>query len=173
MIYAILGFSVAIAAIFSVTVAETLVGKAIFENHRAHIAITLAVIGVTFWFVGRYLGRQRNLKAQFETGSDPGKHFLLFDLRYWGPMLVALSGITLFICPLRTTQQIVAQAPPPPPVQQPIAVEEPMPLPPPPEPKAPVVFPALKMQGIIFRKIRPCAIINGHSYTTGDRLGNV
>ena len=80
---------VAIAAIFSVTVAETLVGKAIFENHRVHIAVTLAVLGVTFWFLGRYLGRRRNFQAQFETGSEQGKHFLLFDLRYWGPMLVA------------------------------------------------------------------------------------
>ena len=39
--------------------------------------------------------------------------------------------------------------------------------------KLAAVFPPLKMQGVIYRHTKPFVILNGQSYTIGDRLGGV
>jgi hypothetical protein len=164
MIWTILGVSVAVLAVFSISVAEMLVGKPIFENNREYIAGGLAAAGVVAYFIGRVLESRRAAAA-----SDQASHrFLLFDLRYWGPMLLALGIITLFIRPLRHAkiEQIYTAAKN---VPQKVLAREIEPE----KPVAPAVFPDLKIQGVIYRNERPVAIINGDSYSVGDRLGNV
>ena len=165
MIWTILGISVAVLAVFSISVAEMLVGKPIFENNREYIAGALAAAGVAAFLVGRAIEGRR----ETPEGEEGSRRFLLFDLRYWGPILIAFGVITIFIRPLKQSkvEQIYA------------AVKDvPKKILPQPEPEipasnAPVVFPDLKMQGVIFRQQRPFAIINGNSYTVGDRLGDV
>ena len=162
----------AIIAAFCVSVAELLVGKQIFENHREYIAGALVVCGVAAWFFGRMLVAGSKDKEDETPEGETSNRFILFDLRYWGPMLLALGIITLFIRPLKQKVEYTALAatPPPPPPKKVV------PKPPEPEPvvvKIPAVFPKLKMQGVIFRETRPFAIINGQSYTVGDRLGDV
>jgi hypothetical protein len=167
MIWTILGISVAILAMFCITVAETLVGKPMFENYRAHAAIALGVAGAICWFIGRAIA------ARDSQNEDAPRRFVLTDLRYWGPMLLALGITTVFIRPLRFDGQ-----------EKPTVVAKPAPKklaePPPktPEPtiavvKTPLAFPPLKMQGVIYRETKPWVILNGQSYTVGDRLGPV
>ncbi len=165
MIWTILGISVAIMAVFCISMAETVVGNSFFETYRHYIAATIGIFGIGCLIAGRIVA------AGDDKSEGASKRFVLFDLRYWGPMLVALGIITVFIRPLRFTKEVqkvvVAAAPKkqPPPV---VKAE------PPPPPKAePAKFPKLKMQGVIFSEDRPVAIINGHSYTVGDRLGEV
>jgi hypothetical protein len=169
MIWTILGVSVAIVAVFCVSVAELLVGHPIFERSRGYIAAVFAVSGIVAWFLGRFLARRRLAN---ESEEDT-KVFVLFDLRYWGPMFVALGVITLFIdtIKLREKNTIVAAAPAPPAPPkkvEPIVVAEP-----PPVPKLPIDFPVLKVQGIIFREDHPAVILNGRSYEEGDLVGDV
>src|SRR5436190_12836791 len=98
MIWTILGLSVAIIAAFCVLLAELFVGKPMFENHREYVAGSLGACGVAAWVVGRVLfSRNHDTDNEGETSHK----FILFDLRYWGPMLVALGVITLFIRPLK------------------------------------------------------------------------
>lgn len=174
MIWTILGFSVGIVAFFCVAVAETLVGKPVFEENRMYIAAVFTAAGVVAWFLGRYFGARKR-EAQKENEEDDEitvtAQFVLFDLRYWGPMLMTLGVIALFIRPLRQ-EKIEVATPVRPPVKQAVVVVA-APLPEPVKPKAPVVFPVLKMQGVIFRETEPYAIINGQSYAVGDRLGEV
>jgi hypothetical protein len=171
MIWTILGFSVAIIAAFCVTVAELLVGQPIFEDHRRYVAAALAMGGVAAWFCGRVLNVRR--QSDESSGGETTSRFILFDLRYWGPMLLALGVITLFIRPLKHNAKTAPLAATPTPSPKAIL---PLPSDSPPQPvvvKTPVAFPKLKMQGVIFREPGSFAIINGHSYAVGDRLGEV
>jgi hypothetical protein len=147
MIWTILGVSVAIVAVFCVSVAELLVGHPVFERSRGYIAAIFAVSGIAAWFLGRFLGRRRLANKP----EDEARVFVLFDLRYWGPMFLALGIITLFIdtIKLRETNTAVAVTPPPPPkkVEPVVVMAEPAPT-----PRLPVDFPPVKVQGIIFRE---------------------
>jgi hypothetical protein len=170
MIWTILGVSVAIVAVFCVSVAELLVGHPIFERSRGYIALALTISGVAAWFVGRFLGRKRLANQQQEEDT---KVFVLFDLRYWGPMFVALGVITLFIDTIKLRESnagvaAVPARPAPPKKVESIVVAEP-----PPTPKLPVEFPALKVQGIIFRQDHSAVILNGRSYEEGDLVGDL
>jgi hypothetical protein len=160
MIWTILGISVAIMGVFCISMAETLVGKPLFENNRPYIAIATAVAGVATWLFGYHLGVKQRRKRDGTTDSTP---FVLFDLRYWGPMLIVFGMITLFIRPLRQSKEAGASAPRPPSPK--VLPTEPV--------KTPVVFPRLKMQGLILRSTRQVAIINGEAYTVGDHVGDV
>jgi hypothetical protein len=128
MIWTTIGFSVGIVAFFCIAVAETFVGKPLFENNRLYIAGAFAATGVAAWFVGRCLSGK--LAGEESKEGQIGSSFLLCDLRYWSPMCVALGMIVVFIRPLQThthtevarsrplTQTIsLAQAP-----RQPVAV---------------------------------------------------
>jgi hypothetical protein len=120
MIWTILGISVAILAVFCISVAETLVGHPLFEQLRPYTAMGLGVAGAILWFVGRALS------AKDSKSEGASRRFILFDLRYWGPMLLAFGVITLFIRPLRMVHvdkpaQVVKAAPrkqEPPPVKK-------------------------------------------------------
>lgn len=165
MIWTILGLSVGIVAVFCISVAELLVGNPFFEPYRPHAAIGLAVLGGIAWLTGRGVSSRRS--------ADAGRGFILFDLRYWGPMLVVLGVITLFIRPLRWTpavkevqvaKRVVKEiVPPAPQKEEALMVAAPV----------PVIFPDLKIQGLIMSQDRPVVILNGHPYSVGDQLGEV
>jgi hypothetical protein len=170
MIRIILGFSVALIALFSFAVAGLLAGKPAFEACRPYIAAAMAVIGVVAWFFGRVTSRREMLSRNAEDDEDT---FSLRDLRYWGPMLVILGVITLFIWPLGTPpadQTAVAPAPSkvvrlvapqPKAAPRPVLAEKPV-----------VKFPAMRIQGVIVRDDNSFAIINGKSYSVGDHVGD-
>ncbi len=162
MIWTILGFSVAIVATFCVVTAEMFVGNPLFERSRGYIAAVFAASGVAAWFIGRFLGKKRRAN---QSGEGP-RIFILFDLRYWGPMFVTLGVIMLFIqtVKLRSSRAAAPPAPAPPRSSPPIVVAATAP----PAPKKPVVFPFVKIQGIFYRQHGSTVILNGDSYEQGD-----
>jgi hypothetical protein len=166
MIWTILGVSVGVVAIFCVAVAELFVGMPVFEQHRPHIAIVLSLLGATAWFFGRHIAKRRVPTADEGAGH---KTFALFDLRYWGPMLVVFGAITIFIQTLRPLPQVVVQARSAPPA----AIPPPAPKLPPPHTNPPVVFPPLKLQGVILHVDSSVVIIGGRSYGVGDQVNGV
>jgi hypothetical protein len=162
MIWTVLGISVAIIAVFCVSLAETVVGHPIFENHRLHIAVALAlpgaVLAVLAWIVS-----VRRKAMDF----DDTKTFILFDLRFWGPMLIVFGAITVFIRPLKEMKAEIASIPvnaaPKPVLVETQAVSA--------TAKRPVIFPKVRIQGIFFQASRAAAILNGESYAVGDWVG--
>ena len=175
MIWTILGISVALVAGFSVALVELLVGRPFFEQHRVHMAIILAAVGAGTLVLGSYLAGKQ------PEGESPeaDKGFRLLDLRYWGPMLILLAGITFFIQTIADRMELIVSqrmktasvlAP------QKVAALEPSKAEPSkaesPKPRVPVVFPELKVQGLIFRADRPVVLINGRQYGVGDLISN-
>ena len=169
----VLGFSVALIALFCFAVAGLLAGKPAFEMCRPYLAASMVVMGVGAWFMGRFMSRRKSLAPR--DPEEEAESFGLRDWRYWGPMCVLLGVITLFIWPLQepssdapvaalpTPRKVVVQVPPPPnPVPVPVMAE-----------KIEVKFPVLKLQGVIVRDDSSFAIINGRSYTVGDHVGEV
>jgi hypothetical protein len=168
MIWTMLGCSVAVVAIFCVAVAEFLVGTPFFEARRPHFAMGLAICGAILWFWGRRR-KEKKVEEASEDETDT-RVFVLADLRYWGPMLVILGVITLFIQTLHQKEPVMIQArvAPAPVVQPPPPPPEPVPQP----KKAPATFPVIKLQGVIVKAENSMAIINGQSFAIGDRIGD-
>jgi hypothetical protein len=169
MIWTILGVSVGILAVFCVAVAEFLVGRPLFENHREYVAAGLAASGIVAWFVGRRLARKKPEGG--EPDEDGAKTFLLFDLRYWGPLLLSMGMIALFIQKLSFHQEKAEMIAPPPAPKKVELVVVPEPKSEPKPKKGPVVFPAIHLQGVILRRDQPMAILDGRSYSVGDIVG--
>jgi hypothetical protein len=169
----ILGFSVAVVALFCFAVAGLLAGKPAFEVCRPYLAGGMVVIGVGAWFTGRVLARRKSLAPR--DPEEEGESFDLQDLRYWGPMCVLLGVITLFIWPLQEASSSPTVAAPPT-LKKVVAQVAPTPKPAPVRviaKKIGVKFPVLKFQGVFVRDDSSFAIINGRSYTVGDHVGEV
>lgn len=168
----ILGVSVVIIAVFSLSMASLLAGRPLFESARPYASGALVAAGVTAWFVGRIRGKRRK---QSEDPEDDASDFSITDLRYWGPMLVILGVITLFVWPLQKPTERTHAAPPAPAKKKPLLAVAPRPAPKPaPIPtNAPPVFPPLKLQGVMIRDGSSFAILNGEAYMEGDRIGAV
>lgn len=167
MIWTMIGLSVAIVALFCVGMAELALGRPFFEEHRIHLALGLAGLGGGIWLTSVILAKRRQ-----ENGTeDDAKSFLLFELRYWGPMLILLGAITFFIHTIAHRMEAIIAARVNG-MKKTADVEVP---PPPPSSKTntPVTFPTLKVQGLIFRQDRPVVIFNGRPYGVGERMGDV
>lgn len=161
MILVILGMTVAVVVLFCIAAAELWVGHPLFEEHRAHFALALGGTGVVLLSAGLLLARRRN------RAKDAGKLFVLFDLRYWGPVLALLGAITLYFNSLNVSGlvgRLMALLKRPPAAV--VAAREPVPINAP-----PVVFPVTKLQGIIFRTNHPVVLIRGQPYGVGERVG--
>ncbi len=157
-----LGISVVVIAGFSVAAAELLVGRPLFEEHRGHLAVALGALGLLAWFIGRCLAQQR---AEYESTAHK-KVTWLFDLRYWGKMLIVWGGIILCIQTLADDEAFVRRLLGMEGGKKAVARAA--------APKASsVIFPSLKIQGIIIRDARSAVIVNGNSYLVGDRIGDV
>ena len=104
-----------------------------------------------------------------EEGTDgSGQPFILFNLAYWGPILVAFGLVVLYI-PAKGTgaMPVAARAPAPPkpkigPTNVAVA---------PVKQTHQVSFPAVKLQGITQRGAQSSALINGKTYFLGDMVG--
>ncbi|MBI5384527.1 MAG: hypothetical protein HZA90_07535 [Verrucomicrobia bacterium] len=183
MIWAIVGFSVAIIAMFCVSLAEFAAERPWFEQNRAYLAAAMMALGVVFWFAGRMKSRRaaaaeaKAPKDRFQgppmEGADAGDSgsfsFALFSYQYWGVILVILSASVLFVRPWSTIRERGFPAPPAlvRAIKKDLARIEP---PPPPAPAVPEALPSeLRLQGIIFRRAKPSAIINGGTFYKGDK----
>jgi len=170
-----LGISVALAALFYITVAELLQDKLIYQLHKWRICLGFLVAGLVLFFAGSWLNRRTRARYQAAQASlteadrdnDPtqGEPFMLFNLAYWGIMLAMFSIILVVIVPAyhkkeppkvevaaRTTNRptIITNKP----VQ--VTVTNP---------------PVFKLQGVVIRDATRSALIHGRTYFVGDLVG--
>jgi len=157
MVWTIVGFSVAIIATFCVCLAEFFSGNAVFESSRPAIAGFLGVGGLAALAIGIVIAARDSRK------EDKPIRFILFDLRFWGPLLLVLAGVTHYVralkIPLATAKPELAQSETPAGVPQ---LE-----------KAAARPPKLQVQGVIYRESQPTVILNGNQYSIGDHMGDV
>ena len=163
MIKKILVVSLAVAALFGLGMAQLVVGHPFFEPHRRHLAIALGGLGLVAWLIGWFLVR----KHADDESSDERRVNWLCDFRYWGPMLSVLGGVTLCIQTLPDDVAFVRRLLGLDSGKKAVAVAR---AAPPPVPQAPVIFPSVKIQGIVIRDARSAVIVKGRTYLVGDQI---
>lgn len=173
-----LGVSVGVIAIFCIAVGELVCGKVYFEDHRHYYSLALGLVGLGLWGFGRWKAARPAPAEEIplEEGEERAvESYFLKSSQYWGVIVFVFGLVALFIHPLRQPPpQIVAAAPAPPrpnpppvplPVPLPVLLPEKLPA------VAPIEFPKMKMQGVNTSGSHPNAIINGHVYSVGDKVG--
>lgn len=182
-IWSRLGISVAAAAIFCIVVTELIRDKAYYETFKWHACAFLGFAGIVLFGLGLFINKRarlahaaatsRNNLDNLETSDAPHEQPLFADLAFWGPILVSFGIIILFI-PYKAKEVPVAARVAPAAVKPPEPAPTPEPPPPPPTPgeHKPVVFPPVKLNGIIYRPPNSAAVINGKSFFVGDYLDN-
>ena len=175
----------AFAAIFSIAATEGFQTKSFYEIYKWYICVAFLSAGPIAWLTGRSLNARFANKRilltepqpqggdteEQEAGEKTGT-FMLFDLAYWGPMLIAFGGIICFIPPVpggrvqvvhaRTTSTSPPPKPNTPTNAPPQMVEVPMVA------NQPVAFPPLKLQGLTYGLLNRSALIDGRTYFVGD-----
>jgi hypothetical protein len=185
-IWSRLGVSVAFAAIFSIAATETLQTKSFYEVYKWYLCVAFLSAGPVAWIIGRSLNARRARKetpltesqrhegyAEEEEGNSSGR-FMLFDLAYWGPMLIVFGVIICFITPMPGghVEWVNARTPATKIVPKPaIPTNATADIKAPAVTNQPVVFPPLRLQGLTSGLLRRCAMINGRTYYVGDFVG--
>jgi hypothetical protein len=109
------------------------------------------------------MGRLRHAQAAREAATaaeaQPAAPAEGVNLRFGGLLLMAMGAIAMCIIPTRD---------PAPVVQARTAVTE---TNAPPAPPPAVEWPALRLQGIVYRRLSPSALINGKTCFIGERIG--
>ena len=143
---------------FFIAISEGLRDRVFYELHRWAICIGLFVMGVFLLAVGRFVnaGIRESRRGDLEAPAGP---FLLVNLEYWGLMLTVFGVIVAIIIPTRRVVAREGRAS----TNVAKKVETPLTNP-------PVVFPELKLQGLVFREGNSSALINGRTYFVGDLI---
>ena len=99
------GFLVAVI-VFGASLTMELVTEALFhdkefyQNQAWPLALALALSGVIVWTLGTYL-HARHARSVIDKSSNPDhamRHtFFFIPMRYWGPLLLALSLLPLVV----------------------------------------------------------------------------
>jgi hypothetical protein len=144
-----------------------------YENDRWLICGGLAVLGLAFVVAG-FFSNQRP-RPKLEEGEQASSPFLLANVAYWGFLFLLFGGAVTFVSPTTRIAR-AAEAKPTNSIAKPIVAMN---------PKFSIVEKAsssahaatatnqlatLKLQGIVYDKVRPSAIINGRTYFVGDGL---
>lgn len=144
-----LGFSLAALCVMTIGLAEMVIHCALLRPHPELLCGGAGAIGFVMWF-GSRLGSKG-------TSSSENPLTCLAEPSYWG-LLLALSALLAYshsayrraqIKPVAKVEQTHAAAPPQ------------------------VVFPPLKLEGIIFQGARSTALINGKVVSAGEEVGTV
>lgn len=167
MIFAQLGMTLVLVALFCAAVAEYLVGQPVFDTHRPVLAAGVGGLGVLVILVGVVAAKRRQTKKL----PDPGKLVDFLEPRFWGGVILVLGLLTfnfqtwgldlrwLEWCARLDGQAQIVQA------REPAEPDKPEK----PAPKA-VSVPLIKIQGIIFKKERPVVLIDGEAYEVGAQI---
>ncbi len=177
-----LGISVAIVAIFCIVMNEFFQSTAYYEAHRWDTCAVFLGVGLFGWMWGRVLNirwrKVQEVSAREAQAEDESTQaviangpFILFNVAYWGVMLIFLGITIIFLTPRprEGAKPAVVHA----------AVVKPKPhpqtnaaaLPPAPIAENTNHFPEIKLQGVSYRKANPSALINGKTFFAGDHIG--
>ena len=168
MIFAQLGMTLVLVALFCAAVAERLVGQPVFDTNRPVFAAGLGAVGLLFIVVGVVAAKRR----QSNGLPTPGKLKRFIEPRFWGFVVIMIGmltfnfeawGLDLRWLDLRARMEgrvQIVQAREPGETNQ-ISKHAPH--------KAGPV-PAIKIQGIIFKSEHPVVMIDGESYRVGESV---
>ncbi len=162
-----LGISVAIAAMFSIVMTEFLQSTSYYEAYKWYVCSAFLALGPVCYLIGRNLNAARwaaTAGAKISFGPDQAadtptdrEPFLLFNLAYWGVMLVVFGVIIIFIVPrpggmdqhttaAGTVAKVIARA------LQPSES---------PATNGLIEFPEVHIQGLIYRPRKSSVILDG------------
>ena len=142
-----------------------------YENDRWLICGGLAVLGLFFLVIGFLFGQRS--RPKLDEGELPSSPFLLTNVAYWG-FLFLLFGVATALVPPKTRVARAAEATPTNTIRKPLVEMN---------PKFSILektqstahaagatnqLATLKLQGIVYDKVKPSAIINGRTYFVGD-----
>ena len=170
-IWSRLGVSVAIAALFCILLTEFCQQRAFYQAARWYGCGTFIAAGIAFATIGLVRQRQRRQAQEILDGSKSGRSYAHF--LFWGPVLFTFGAIILFI-PYRPKEAVALPvaarsigspqtSAPPASVIPPVKEES--------VTNAPLVFPDLKIQGVVLRSPKNAVIVSGRTYFVGDFIG--
>ena len=105
-IWSRLGISVAIAATFCIIMTEVFQNKSYYGTYKWYICATFLVAGVVLGIVGKFLNARRRKQVSEESSQSEATPeetvesqapFILFNLAYWGVMLLVFGITIIFI----------------------------------------------------------------------------
>src|SRR4051812_34355214 len=153
-IWSRLGISVALAAMFCIVMLEAFQDKSYYDEFKWYICTAFIVLGSVVLYIGKRLNatrrqeRAQRVSPEDHSDEDSGDEepFLLFNLAYWGTIMMLFGVIIVFIVPTyhKKVEKVVARAPARPPVTNAVAAPTPTPTNPP-----PVIAPTFKVQGLV------------------------
>jgi len=183
------GIAVGMVSLFVAVMVKVVRGASFYEEHRWWICAGLAVLGLVLMAAGFFNpARPRtNLDEDGVEVSSPVEEsspFPLANLAFWGVLFLLFGGVTAVVPPktlvvraaeIKPTNSMAkvaskAQTPPATPAAVPARTA---PSPARALPPATNRLAALKLQGIVYDKVRPSAIINGRTYFAGDPMGDI
>jgi hypothetical protein len=170
-----IGVTVGMVSMFLMVMLKILRYQPFYENDRWLICGGLAVLGLVLVIAGSFLSRRP--RPKLEEGEQASSPFILANVAYWGFLFLLFGGAVTFVSPKARIAR-AAEARPTNSIAKPIVAMD---------PKFSIVekdpahaataataatnqLAALKLQGIVYDKVKPSAIINGRTYFVGDGL---
>ena len=159
-----LGLGVALAGVCCMVIKLFLLETAWFQDHKTVISIALGSAGLLALLASLLMARKHAPSTGQSSAKDKATEvFPLFSLRFWGVMLVIISGLTQLVCLLPELRKVILATPL---VAQ---IKERLPSV---ETNAPKVETPIRLQGIFYepQKGLASAIVNGESVQAGDEI---
>jgi len=162
------GFSLALFSVMTLGGVELCRRVPYLHSRIATACVAVGLVGLLLWIKGQ-MDLTRSTGDARRSQDNPLT--FLQSLRYWGFILATSAILVYFITP-----RPKVEAPPPTPIAKPV---EPLPetnAPPlPPETNATpaVVFPPLKLSGLVYNGDNSTAVINGRTLKVGGYIGEV
>jgi len=172
-----IGVTAGVVSVFLTVMLKTLRYQPFYEDGRWLICGGLAVLGLVF-VVANFFSKPRS-RPMLEEGEVASSPFLLANGAYWGFLFLLFGGAVAFVSP-KTRVALAAEARPTNGIARPIVAMNPNfsivgkdPLPAHATTNAAAAaatnqLAKLKLQGIVYDKVKPSAIINGRTYFVGD-----
>lgn len=169
LIKILLGCLLAFTGLLTIAASVAITCIDALRDYLVESVSVFAAIGCILLLVGfvKAARRRRALRnaGAVEPSDNADPLFFLKQLHFWGAVFLIATLPTFFLCRgyMKPKPAPVAVVP----------VEKPQPPPPEPEPEPEVVFPELKVQGVVCSGARSTAVINGRTVQLGELFEGV
>jgi hypothetical protein len=167
------GVTVVMVSVFLTVMMKGLRYQSFYHNDRWVICVGLVGLGFLFLLTGFLFGHRP--RPRLEEGELPSPQFPLTSLAYWGFLFLLFGGVAGLVSP-KTRTVGAAESTRTNSITKPIVAMDPKfsilekGASPAHAASATNQLATLKLQGIVYDKAKPSAIINGRTYFVGDSL---